>query len=314
MVALLRGQFFSKSVLLLAFGFFLMFTSCTAPRSVIHSGRVTPHGQFKVGANVGGNLATEPISQLGDISKAAIEALANRDSVYYNEQVKVATQAAIAYSLDPVGPTFDFYVRYGVLPKVDVGYKYAAGVHVLDAMYQFLGPMAGDQKSPIGSWSGSVGVQYAGQSSGIVSKIFLDKLTPIVAFKATRKDLLVPLVFSKSFGADEEFGNIAFGVSYSHTFVEYGLEPGRLYRKIGGGKALQLEGILRKNSFSSYGVFVSAKIGARRIYLLPALALYYQNYGTYELLQNESYSYAGLTLVPSLGLQIGLGQGKTAKR
>lgn len=292
----------------------LFLASCTAPRSVIHSGRVTPHGQFRVGANFGGNLATEPLSQLKDISEAAIEALANRDSVYYNEQVKVATQAAIAYSLDPVGPTFDFYVRYGVLPRVDAGYKYASGVHVVDAMYQFLGPMAGDQSSPAGSWSGSVGVQYAEQSSDIFDKIFLGKLTPIVEFKATRKDILVPLVFSKSLGVDEEYGNISFGVSYNRTFLEYGLEPGRLYRKVGGGEAVQLEGVLRKNSFSSYGVFVNAKIGTRRVYLLPALSLYYQNYGIYELLQNESYSYSGLTLVPSLGLQIGLGKGKTGKK
>ncbi|MFC6996768.1 hypothetical protein [Rufibacter roseus] len=284
--------------------------SCTAPRSVIHSGRVTPHGQFKVGANFGGNVATEPISQLKDITESAVEALANRDSVYYNEQVKVATKAAIAYSLDPVGPTLDFYVRYGLLPRVDVGYKYASGVHVLDAMYQFMGPTAGESNSPSGSWYGSVGVQYAGQNSDILDKLFLTKLTPVLEFTAKRKDVLVPLVFSKSFGADEEIGNISFGVAYNRTFLEYGLEPGKLYRKVGGGDAIKLEGLTRKNSFGSYGVFINAKIGTRRIYLLPALSMYYQNYGTYDLLENEQYSFSGVTLVPSLGVQIGLGKGK----
>ncbi|KAA6433369.1 hypothetical protein ACD591_06815 [Rufibacter glacialis] len=287
--------------------------SCTAPRSIIHSGRVTPHGEFKIGANVGGNVATEPISQLKDITEAAIEALANRDTVFYNDQVRVATKAALAYTLDPVGPTFDFYVRYGLVPRVDVGYKYASGVHVLDAMYQFMGPLGGTTAGGSGQWYGSMGVQYAGQSSGILEGIFLDKLAPIVQFKATRRDVLVPLVFSKSFGVDEEFGNVSFGVAYNHTFLEYGLEPGRLYEKV-GGKSMKVEGLTQKQSFPSYGFFVNAKIGARRIYLLPALSMYYQNYGTYNLLQNEQESYSGITIVPSLGLQIGLGQGKTSKR
>ncbi|WP_161947727.1 hypothetical protein [Rufibacter ruber] len=291
----------------------LLLAGCTAPRSVIHSGKVTPHGQFKIGANFGGNVATEPISQLKDITEAVVKDLANRDSVYYNEQIKAATKGAIAYSLDPVGPTFDFYVRYGVLPRVDVGYKYASGVHVLDAMYQFLGPVGTPQNPGQGRWYGSVGLQYAGQSNDLLDKLFLSDLFPILEFTAQRKDLLVPLVFSRSFGTEEEYGNISFGLAYNHTFIEYGLQPGRLYEKVGGGKAVQLEGLTRKNSFGSYGLFVNAKIGARRVYLLPALAVYYQNYGTYELLEGETHSFSGVTLVPSLGLQIGLGKGKVGK-
>ncbi|ALI98811.1 hypothetical protein [Rufibacter tibetensis] len=277
---------------------------------MIQSGRVTPHGEFKVGANFGGNIASEPISQLKDVGEDAIVALANRDSVYYDGLVKSATKAAIAYTLDPVGPNFDFYVRYGVLPRVDVGYKYASGVHVLDAMYQFMGPMAGAAKSSTERWYGSIGMQYAGQNSDVLDKLFLGKLSPILAFKASRRDVLVPLVFSRSFGVDEEFGNISFGVAYNHTFVEYGLVPGRLYEKVGGGRAVQIEGITRKESFPSYGLFVNAKIGAKRIYLLPALSMYYQKYGSYELLKQEQVDFSGITIVPSIGVQIGLGQGK----
>ncbi|MBC3540760.1 hypothetical protein H7U12_13790 [Rufibacter sp. H-1] len=305
---------FGRSARSLSFVLLALLVSCSAPRSVIHSGRVTPHGEFKVGANFGGNVATEPISQLKDVTEDAIEALANRDSVYYDGFVKSATKAAIAYSLDPVGPTFDFYVRYGVVPRVDVGYKYASGVHVLDAMYQFLGPVAGVSKSSNERWYGSLGLQYAGQSSDILSKIFLDKLAPVLEFTAKRRDVLVPLVFSRSFGADEEFGNISFGLAYNHTFVEYGLIPGRLYEKVGGGKAVQIEGLTRKESFPSYGLFVNAKVGARRIFLLPALSMFYQKYGTYELLKAERVEFSGITIVPSLGVQIGLGQGKAARR
>lgn len=257
-------------------------------------------------------MATEPISQLKDITESAIEALSKKDSVYYGDQIKVATQAAVAYSLDPVGPTFDFYIRYGLAPRIDVGYKYASGVHVLDAMYQFMGPL-GAQSRSAERWYGSIGLQYAGQSSDILDKLFLTKLAPILDFKASRRDVLVPLVFSRSFGQDEEYGNISFGLAYNHTFLEYGLEPGRLYRKLNGRDVVQVEGLTRKQSYPSYGFFLNAKIGAKRVYLLPALSVYYQNYGTYELLENEQVSFSGLTIVPSLGLQIGFGQGKAGK-
>ncbi|MGV3540381.1 MAG: hypothetical protein ACO1OQ_11250 [Rufibacter sp.] len=288
----------------------LFLAGCTAPRSVIHSGKVTPQGQFKIGANFGANLGTEPISQLKATTESVVKDLAGRDSVYYNEQVQAATKGLIAYSLDPVGPTIDFYVRYGVLPRVDVGYKYASGVHVLDAMYQFMGPLGTPQNPGQGKWYGSVGIQYAGQSNDLLEKLFLTDLFPIVEFTANRKDILVPVVFSKSFGAEEQYGNISFGVAYNHTFIEYGLQPGRLYEKVDANQAVKLEGLTRKNSFGSYGLFVNAKIGARRVYLLPALSMYYQNYGTYELLEGEKYSFSGMTFVPSLGLQIGLGKGK----
>lgn len=303
-----KGCWQSAVVVVLA-----LLAGCTAPRSVIQSGRVTPHGEFKVGANFGGNLSTEPIGQLKDVAEDAIVALANRDSVYYDGLVRSATKAAIAYTLDPFGPTFDFYVRYGVLPRVDVGYKYASGVHVLDAMYQFMGPVAGvPSRAANERWYGSVGLQYAGQSSDLLNGLFLDKLSPVLQFTAKRKDILVPLVFSRSFGADEEFGNISFGVAYNHTFVEYGLIPGKLYEKV-GGKAVQIEGLTRTQSFPSYGLFVNAKIGAKRIYLLPALSMFYQNYGTYELLKQEQADFSGITIVPSIGLQIGLGKGKTGR-
>ncbi|WP_192825101.1 hypothetical protein [Rufibacter sp. LB8] len=301
--------------LFLAVVFLVLATACTAPRSVIHSGKVTPHGQFKVGFNAGGNLASEPIGELKNITEAAVDALLKQDSVYYGPQIQAATRGAIAYSLDPVGPTFDFYVRYGVLPRVDVGYKYAGGVHVVDAMYQFMGSVGtltnpGSQRR----WSGSVGVQYSGQDSDLLDKLFLSKLSPILEFTATRKDVLVPLVFSRSFGVEEEYGNISFGVAYNHTFIEYGLQPTKLYRKVGGNEVVRLDGLTKSNSFGSFGLFVNAKIGAKRIYLLPALAMYYQNYGTYDLLLGEQYSYAGFTLVPSLGVQIGLGKGKVGRK
>ena len=282
---------------------------CTAPRSVINSGKVTAPGKFKAGVNFGGNIATEPIGQLDDITKAAVDAIAKKDSVYYDSEIEAATKALLAYSLDPVGPTFDFYLRYGLVERVDVGYKYASGVHVFDTQYQFLGPTGTPENPGVGDWYGSIGLQYAGQSSGFVDKLFLDKLQPLLQFSAKRKDVTVPIIFSKSFGPEEEKGSIAFGAVYNHTFINYGFEPGRLFEKQ-RGEVVEVDGFMRKNSFPSYGLFVNAKLGFKYVYVLPALTIYYQNYGDYKLLNDTAHSFSGLTLIPSIGLQASFGRGR----
>ncbi|TXK33867.1 hypothetical protein FVR03_18270 [Pontibacter qinzhouensis] len=283
---------------------------CTAPRAIINSGKVTAPGQFKAGINFGGNIATAPIGQLGDITKAAVDAIRNRDSVFYDSQIDVASKAMMAYALDPVGPTFDFYLRYGLVERVDVGYKYATGVHVFDAMYQFMGSTGTIDNPGVGSgnrWYGSFGLQYAGQGSGILDAVFLKRLQPVLQFTAKRRDLTIPLIFSKSFGPEEEKGNVSFGVVYSHTFINYGFDPSGVYERI-GRDAVEVPAFSGKNNFSSFGMFLNAKFGFKYVYLLPALSIYYQNYGTYQVLNSKSHSYSGLTFIPSLGVQASFGK------
>lgn len=286
-------------------------SGCTAPRAVINSGKVTAPGKFKAGINFGGNVATEPISQLDDIGKAAVDAIAKKDTVFYDDEVETATKALLAYALDPVGPTFDFYIRYGIAPRLDAGYKYASGVHVFDTQYQFLGPTGTPEAPGQGDWYGSIGLQYAGQSSGWVDKLFLDKLQPLLQFTAKRKDITVPIIFSKSFGPEEEKGSIAFGAVYNHTFIKYGFEPGKLFKKYGSDSEIEkVNPLMEKNDFSSYGLFVNARFGFKFLYIVPALTVYYQNYGDYKLLNKTVYSYSGLTLIPSIGLQASFGKGR----
>ncbi len=288
-------------------------SGCTAPRSVIHSGKVTPKGQFKAGFNVGANIATEPLGQIDDVTEAAVDAIAKKDTVMYNEQIDVFSKALVAYSLDPVGTTFDFYVRYGLAERVDVGYKYATGVHVFDAMYQFMGPTGTPDNPGVGDWYGSVGIQYSGQSSDFANKLFLDKLVPVLDFTAQRRDVVVPLVFSKSFGPEEEIGNISFGAVYNHTFIKYGFEPGRIFKDVAGEK-VKVDGVFEKKSFPSFGLFVNGKIGFKYVYVLPAVTMYYQNYGTYQFLEGREFSFSGVTIIPSIGLQATFGGGRSGAR
>lgn len=275
--------------------------SCTAPRTIVSTGKVTPKGEFRVGGNLAFNVATETISKTGSALKSAAEETVRKDTVGYSGTIDRLQVAALAYVLDPVRPSSDFYVRYGALDRLDVGYKYAFGSHVFDAAYQFLGPTGTVERpgGPAGANYASIGLQFATQRANLPSLPFLDDIDEILGFRATRRDIIVPLVFSHSFGAEEEIGAISYGVVYTHTFLRYGFEPGRIFN--GNAKVPALP--QQKTNFPSFGGFVNAKFGYRYAYVIPSLGIYYQNYGDYKLLNNQSASLSGLTIVPSIGLQ-----------
>ena len=288
---------------------------CTSPRNIISSGKVTPKGTFKAGFNTSFNAASAPVSPIANLTKTAVNAIdTNNDSIIYNEAVASLTKGLVAYSLDPITPTFDVYVRYGVMNRVDVGYKYASGAHVFDAMYQFMGttgtPDEPEDAEAKNSMHGSIGFQYSGQNANLPGKIGLSKLGNLFNYELSRKDLLIPLVFSYSFGPEETYGNVSFGVVYGRSFIKYGFNPSKQLVRYAGNQAEKIPAFSNKQSYSSFGAFINGKIGYKYVYFVPAISMYYQNYGTYNLFGLQPESFKGVTFIPSIGLQLNLGYKK----
>jgi hypothetical protein len=282
----------------------LLASSCTAPRAIIATGKVTPQGEFRVGYNQGFNIASAPVAKAGSAVKAAASQAASQEKVDYTDATTQLQAAALAYVLDPVQPTADLNIRYGIIPRLDAGYKYAFGSHVFDAAYQLLGPTGTPENPDRGAASGttyaSIGLQFATQRAKLPSIPFLSDINSVLNFRATRNDLLVPLTFSQSFGPEEEIGAISYGLVYAHSWVSYGFAPDKIYS--GSVKVPELP--LQSRNFSSFGGFVNLKLGYRYFYVIPAVSLFYQNYGDYALLNGASTSLSGVTVVPSLGFQL----------
>ena len=279
----------------------LLASACTAPRNIVSTGKVTPRGEFRGGGNLSFNIATETLSKTGSTLKSAAEAAGSKDTIGYSRTIENLQLAALAYTLDPLRASPDLYLRYGAYDRLDVGYKYAFGSHVFDAMYQFMGPTGTPERpqGAAGAMYGSIGLQFATQRAKLPNIPYLSTITDVLGFRASRKDLIVPLVFSHSFGPEEEIGAFSYGVVYSRSFLRYGFEPNRVYT--GGSKVPDLPE--QRVSYSSFGAFTSVKIGYRYVYFMPSLSVYYQNYGTYRLLNNASGKLSGFTFVPSVGLQ-----------
>ncbi|WP_046246695.1 hypothetical protein [Hymenobacter terrenus] len=294
----------SASASILAAAALLLATSCSAPRAIVATGKVTPQGEFRVGYNQGFNLATAPLSKAGSAVKSAASQAASQEKVDYSDATTKLQAAALAYILDPVQPTADLNIRYGIVPRLDAGYKYAFGSHVFDAQYQLLGPTGTPENPGAGAVSGatyaSIGLQFATQRAKLPSIPFLSDINSVLNFRATRNDILIPLTFSQSFGPEEEIGAISYGLAYAHSWVSYGFAPEKIFN--GAAKVPELP--LQSRNFSSFGGFVNLKLGYRYFYVIPAVSVFYQNYGDYALLNGASTSLSGVTFVPSLGFQL----------
>ncbi len=286
-----------------------MASACTAPRGITTSGKVTPQGEFRLAYNQGFNVGSAPLSKAGTAVRDAASQLGSQaargDTVRYSGTVSNVQAAALAYLLDPVQTTADLSIRYGVVPRLDVGYKYAFGSHVFDTQYQLLGPTGSIENPERGAASGttyaSIGLQYAIQRAALPSLPFLNNLNNLLGLSATRHDILIPLTVSQSFGPEESIGAISYGAVYAHSWVSYGFTPSNLYNRAGTGVLPALD--RQSRNFSSYGLFLNLKLGYKYVYVVPAVSLYYQNYGDYTLLDGSTTSLSGVTVIPSLGLQ-----------
>ncbi len=285
----------------------LLLFSCAAPRSVTNSGKVTPYKQFKFGSNFSGNISSSFASSLLNGAVSTAGDLINKDTITFDESIPTLEKLALSYSLDPIGSGYDFFVRYGVYHKVDLGYKFASGVHVFDAMYQFLGTTEKSEKSKESPLSASIGIQFSSQSYDL--PFGLSKIQSFLGYELKRKDLFIPIIFSFPIGENEKYGAFGFGVAYNHAFINYGFDPDNIYYKtINSSNLIPVESITGKNNYGSYGLFINLKVGYEFVYLVTSFSMYYQNYGSYRILQDNTTKFSGYTFIPTIGLQFNTGK------
>ena len=104
-------------------------------------------------------------------------------------------------------------------------------------------------------------------------------------------------------------GHVAAGVVIGRSFLRYKFKPTTRFYDAAGLR-IDVPEVDERKGFMTYGLFVNGKFGYRYVFFQPALAIYYQNYGTYNLIQLDKTQPAptvkmrGATFVPSLGIQV----------
>ena len=282
--------------LLSIYTLFLIYTlsACIAPRGNIHSGRVTQRGHFKVGYDMTTNLPSNTFRVTGKQVAKEISSTQDDDGNYQRDDLFDYGQIALAQSLDPIGMSSQFYLRYGVYDRLDLGVAYGSAGFIFDTAFQFL-------KAEESIFDGSVGVQYSGQSFSLTS--LAGQAQELLGYEFSRDDVLLRGVLSVPFGENEEFGAFGFGAVLNYTALTYGFDPDAVSYLTDNQEEI-LTGVTNRSSgFFSYGGFINVKGGYQQAYLVLSLSVYYQQYGDYQLPDSRVASFDGYTFVPSFGIQ-----------
>lgn len=289
---------------------FMMATvsSCVAPRVISNSGKVTPKGNLVGGYHTSYNVSTQSAVYVKDLIVDNIEDLSRKDSITFDENFIKINKAAVAYQLDPISSGNEFYLKYGLFKRWDIGAKLAGNAKGLEAQYQFMGPTGNVDDETDKRIYGSVGLQFSTQSQSLPS--VLSYLQERLGYTFNRKDFMMPLLFSYSFGNEEEYGSLSWGLVANYSIVNYTTIPVDIYNI----DQTKLEPQKYKQEYVSYGLFINAKVGFQHVYAIPSLSVFYQNYGTYQLLNGSSASFKGLTVIPGIGIRVRVGRNTYAKK
>ncbi len=293
-----------KAIHILAACLIALAYSCTPPKTITQSGKVTPKGQVKAGMDYSANVPTHVVRSIYDNVGSIVGPLLSKDTIYVDAQLMGLNRTALAYAIEPIGVGYHYYARYGILKKFDVGYKYASGTHTFDAMYQFMGSTGSINEPGEKKMCGSVGLQFSSKSYELPGWNGLNKAQTILGFEMNRKDFIIPLIFSIPFGPEETIGNFSFGMVYTRSFLNYGFKSNKIFDTVAQTAPVALQSLNNKANYGGVGIFFNLKLGYKYIYALPAFAMYYQNYGSFMLLDGSKAGFRGVTFVPSLGIQI----------
>lgn len=293
--------------LLILFSFASM-ASCVAPRVISNSGKVTPKGNFVGGYHTSYNISTQASLYVKDLLVDNVVDLAQKDSISFDENFVKINKAAIAYQLDPISSGNEFYLKYGIAKRFDIGAKLAGNAKGLETQFQFMGPTGNVDDETTKRIYGSIGLQFTTQSQSLPS--VLSYLQDRLGYTFNRKDFLMPLLFSYSFGNEEEYGSISWGLAANYSVINYSTIPVDIYNI----DQTVLKPQNYKQDYMSYGLFINAKVGFQHVFVIPSLSMFYQNYGSYQLLNGTSASFKGLTIVPGIGIRVRAGRNTYAKK
>jgi hypothetical protein len=299
---------YTKKGCIVFFVYLMALSGCTAPRSVTTSGKVTPKGKFSIGFNVVANYPTATVNSIKEIKNENVKRIANNDSIHADDVFRQFNKASIANALDPVTVGNEMFIRYGVFKRSDIGYKRSSGVNIFDARYQFLGPIGCVDDPFLGQKIyGSVGLQYSSQKQSNQVPSLLTDIQSALGYTLKRSDILIPLIFSYSFGNEEKYGSVSMGLTYNYSRINYDSFTSGLYTT----EKIKIFGVENNQSYSSFGGLINSKIGYKYVYLVGSISVYGQNYGNYRLLDGTTFTLKGVTIIPSIGVQVNLGGSKS---
>lgn len=271
---------------------------CAAPRAVIWDGTSVEQGHVEGHLGMVGNIPTATLGALGstqmDVVDRAVAEYERKDSLDDREMYLGGTRSLVAASLDMPGMNTVASLHLGLGWGLEAGYRREGGANAWSLRWQFL-------SARNCGWNAGVGLQYSSSDYELPSA--LGDLQSVLGYKFERKDIEVPVVFSKPFGDEGEYGSGGFGVVGAWTSTRYGFDPEGLYRRWGGTVAALERLPDQESSFLSYGAVGFVRFGYKYVWCMTGVTVLYQDYGSYKVPSRDPVELSGFTVLPAIGLE-----------
>ncbi len=286
--------------------FIALLSACSVPKTITETAQTLDQGKMRAHVGQSTNIPTAAPAKVVEVITNGVGNVAT-DTFIVDETFHQVTEALIAQAVDPVASSVDFGLRIGAARNFDIGYKFMGGTHGIDFRYQLVGGRAGTAVQNSGRYNASLGLLGTTKKHKLPS--FADNVLGLIFdYGIRRSELTFKLMNSISLGENEEYGHIGFGLSYSHAFVSYGFKPKTAFAVVGALNNVNLLNTFpnHKTNFGGFGGYINFKVGYKYVYFYSAVAFFYTDYGTYNLFADRTYSFSGMTIVPSFGLVFNL--------
>jgi len=260
-----------------------LLTSCAAPRSIAWDGTVAKRGDFQVQANSATSVPTAALKPVLD----GLDKMLDKDPSL--PDLRLATRAGVAAAVDRPGALLDLNAHIGLGWNLDVGYHYIEGSHGVGLRWQFLDD----------DWRAGIEALYV---HGSWDPVGAERL----GFKFQREDLVVPASFSIPFGNAAKYGSFAMGPAVAFTWLRYGFTP--TFEIDDDSVSSRIAHVVptTRTFFWSQGGFASLRVGYRKVFVMVGLSAWHTDYGSFNVPEQDPVHLEGVTMVPSLGLELRL--------
>jgi len=292
-----------KAILLLAAA--SMIFSCAPSRAVLESPQVTPQGKLAGRAEFGLPIPTSVLGSLSNnydaVKNSAVKSVSG-DSLYISDSsyVKNASEYIIAMATDPLMPTMEMGLSYGIFNRFEIDYHWLVTGHALGARFQILN---GDLKAALGAF-------YSWQDYELPS--IIGDIQSNLGFTFKRSDITIPLMFGSKSGNPEGFRTEwGLGLQYQLSKISYGFDGSaanyvETWTSVSGDSTVQktMAAVPVRSTYGqSFGGQANFRVGYKFVNFVMGLGVYYQNYGTFKLIDNRSISPSGVTYLPKIALE-----------
>lgn len=282
--------------LLLLAAAFALIAGCAAPRAVIWDGSSVERWHVQGHAGMVGVVPTATLSAAGQAQLDAAKGILG-DSLLDSTTLRNSARTLVAASLDMPGMNTVLSAHMGLGWGLEAGYRREGGANAWSLRWQFLSA----KKAGV---NGGIGVMYSSLEYEVPS--VLGDVQKALGYEFKRKDVSIPVVFSKPLGDGGEYGSVGGGLVGAWTSTQYGFDPEGFYKSVvnASGKSTPLDKLPdQKTSFLSYGGVIFGKFGFKRVWLMTGVTMLYQDYGSYQVPGTDPVGLSGLTILPSAGLE-----------